>query len=168
MQTVEEGRTWSWQAAVGDVQRDFTAEWMQAQTPPTHAVGLPDHHARGPAGGRFDLEAGHDATTAGPAAQHVQLFRDLARDILFVNTSNGVDESDSEVAAPEAPSFLALDKRTGAIRRESPPGANILHGQWSSPAAGVLGEVPQVIFAGATAGSTVFARAAEDGQPWWK
>src|SRR6185369_11038463 len=33
-------------------------------------------------------------------------------DILFVNTSNGVDESHINIPAPNAPSFLCLNKNT--------------------------------------------------------
>jgi hypothetical protein len=70
-------------------------------------------------------------------------------DCLFVTTGNGVDESLEEIPRPEAPSFLCLDKRTGKVNwTDNSPGLNILHGQWSSPATGVLGSVPQVIFAG--------------------
>lgn len=70
-------------------------------------------------------------------------------DVLFVGTSNGVDESHIKVPAPDAPSFLALDKQTGEVLwADASPGDRILHGQWSSPAVGVLGGVPQVIFAG--------------------
>ena len=71
-------------------------------------------------------------------------------DILFVNTSNGLDESHINLPRPDAPSFIALDKNTGKIHwTDKSPGANILHGQWSSPAVGVnLGRVNQVIFTG--------------------
>ena len=70
-------------------------------------------------------------------------------DLLFVCTSNGVDEGHVNLPAPDAPSFLALDKYTGAaVWTDNSPGRNILHGQWSSPAVGRLGGVPQVIFAG--------------------
>jgi outer membrane protein assembly factor BamB len=70
-------------------------------------------------------------------------------DTLFVNSSNGVDEQHTTVPAPQAPSFFALNKRTGQVLWTSNlPGANILHGQWSAPAVGVLGGVPQVIFGG--------------------
>jgi outer membrane protein assembly factor BamB/HEAT repeat protein len=55
--------------------------------------------------------------------------------VLLVCTSNGVDESHVNVPAPRAPSFLGVDKRTGAIVwKRVGPGQNILHGQWSSPA----------------------------------
>jgi outer membrane protein assembly factor BamB len=68
-------------------------------------------------------------------------------DTLFVNTSNGVDEGHVNLPAPRAPSFIALDKNTGKVLwSDNVPGANVLHGQWSSPAYGVLGGVPQVIF----------------------
>ena len=70
-------------------------------------------------------------------------------DILFVNTSNGVDESHIRLPAPNAPSFIALDKNTGKVLwTDSSPSTNILHGQWSSPSYGLLDGVPQVIFGG--------------------
>jgi len=72
-----------------------------------------------------------------------------AGNILFVNTSNGVDESHILLPSPTAPSFIAMDKHSGKVLwTDSSPGINILHGQWSSPAYDVLGGVPQVIFAG--------------------
>ena len=70
-------------------------------------------------------------------------------DILFVNTSNGVDQTHKTIPSTDAPSFMAMDKHTGEVYwTDASPGANILHGQWSSPTAGVLGGVPQVVFAG--------------------
>lgn len=70
-------------------------------------------------------------------------------DLLFVSTSNGVDESHEVIPSPEAPSFMAMDKHTGEVYwTDKSPGVNILHGQWSSPTAAILGGVPQVIFAG--------------------
>lgn len=68
---------------------------------------------------------------------------------VFICTSNGVDDYHTKVAAPQAPSFIALDKLTGKVLwTDNSPGANIHHGQWSGPAVGVLGGVPQVIFPG--------------------
>src|SRR5262245_700171 len=68
---------------------------------------------------------------------------------LFICTSNGVDESHVQVAAPQAPSFIALDKHTGKVLwTDNSPGENIQHGQWSAPAVGVFAGVPQVIFCG--------------------
>ncbi len=72
-----------------------------------------------------------------------------AGDILLVNTSNGVDVEHNYIPAPNAPSFFAMDKNTGKVLwTDGSPAKNILHGQWSSPTYGVLGGVPQVIFAG--------------------
>jgi outer membrane protein assembly factor BamB len=68
-------------------------------------------------------------------------------DLLLVNTSNGVDEAHLSLPAPDAPSFLCMNKRTGELYwTSSDPGENVLHGQWSSPCAAVLGGVPQAIF----------------------
>ena len=73
----------------------------------------------------------------------------IVDDIVFVNTSNGVDESHINIPFPDAPSFLALNRHTGEIIWEDgSPGENVLHGQWASPAYGEILGVPQVIFAG--------------------
>ncbi len=70
-------------------------------------------------------------------------------DVLFVNTSNGVDESHGNIPAPNAPSFFAINRNTGKVLwTDKTPGLNILHGQWSSPAYGVFGGQAQVIFGG--------------------
>lgn len=69
-------------------------------------------------------------------------------DLVFVCTSNGVDEGHFNVPSPDAPSFIALNKKTGQlVWKDNSPGKNILHGQWSSPAY-TEDPVPQVIFAG--------------------
>jgi outer membrane protein assembly factor BamB len=70
-------------------------------------------------------------------------------DILFVCTSNGVDETHVNLPAPKAPSFIAMNKHTAEIYwTDDSPGNNILHGQWSSPCVAELGGVQQVVFAG--------------------
>lgn len=72
-----------------------------------------------------------------------------AGNILFVNTSNGVDEGHVNLPADNAPSFIALNRDTGAVLwTDSSPGKNVLHGQWSSPSYAVLGGTAQVIFGG--------------------
>jgi outer membrane protein assembly factor BamB len=71
------------------------------------------------------------------------------KDTLFICTSNGIDESHTFIPAPNAPSFFAMNKRSGEVLWTSNlPGPNILHGQWSAPAVGLLGGVPQVVFCG--------------------
>jgi outer membrane protein assembly factor BamB len=72
-----------------------------------------------------------------------------AGDLLFVNTSNGVDVEHNYIPAPDAPSFFAMNKHTGQVLwTDGSPAKNILHGQWSSPTHAVLGGQAQVIFAG--------------------
>ena len=70
-------------------------------------------------------------------------------DTLFVNTSNGVDESHINIPAPNAPSFFAINRDSGEVLwSDKSPGLNILHGQWSSPSYAVLGGQAQVLFGG--------------------
>ncbi|WP_166820298.1 PQQ-binding-like beta-propeller repeat protein [Thalassoroseus pseudoceratinae] len=70
-------------------------------------------------------------------------------DVLFVNTSNGVDESHINIPAPNAPSFFAMNRDTGKVLwTDKSPGIRILHGQWSSPTYAELGGRAQVLFAG--------------------
>lgn len=93
-------------------------------------------------------------------------------DILFVNTSNGLDESHINLPAPNAPSFIAVDKNTGKVLwTDRSPGSNILHGQWSSPSVADVGGELQVIFAGGDGWVYSFkADAGKDGKPTllWK
>ena len=89
----------------------------------------------------------------------------VAGDALFVCTANGVNESHKEVAHPDAASFVALDKATGRLLwKDHSPGANIMHGQWSSPGYAVLEGVAQVIFAGGDGWLYSFDPLGEDGQ----
>jgi outer membrane protein assembly factor BamB len=59
-------------------------------------------------------------------------------DVLYLCTSNGVEWTHSRVANPEAPTVLALDRRTGKrlARDDFDLGLNIIHGQWSSVSSG--------------------------------
>jgi outer membrane protein assembly factor BamB len=72
-----------------------------------------------------------------------------AGDVIFVCTSNGIDEEHKFVPSPDAPSFLAMNKNTGEVLwSDNSPGKNIHHGQWSSPAYAEIGGQAQVIFGG--------------------
>jgi outer membrane protein assembly factor BamB len=67
-------------------------------------------------------------------------------DLLFVMTSNGQDESHVHVPSPKAPVIIAINKKTGKlVWEENSVGEKILHGQWSSPAVGKIGDVVQVV-----------------------
>jgi outer membrane protein assembly factor BamB len=73
----------------------------------------------------------------------------IVGDRLFVVTSNGVDSTHTFVPAPDAPSFLAVNRWTGKVLwKDSSPGKNILHGQWSNPAYAEAGGRDLVIFPG--------------------
>jgi outer membrane protein assembly factor BamB len=73
----------------------------------------------------------------------------IVGDVLFVITSNGVDEGHINIPAPNAPSFLAIDKNNGKVLwQDKSPGRNIMHGQWSNPAYAVTNGKPQVICPG--------------------
>ena len=92
-------------------------------------------------------------------------------DLVFAVTANGVDESHSNIPKPEAPSFIAVNKKTGAVvwtnnapsavlteARKARQAVNIgklkdqgkilMHGQWSNPVYAEAGGKPQIIFPG--------------------
>lgn len=69
-------------------------------------------------------------------------------DLIYVSTSNGQDESHVHIPSPRAPSIIALNKKTGKlVWEDNSVGERILHGQWSSPAVGRIGDVVQVVSA---------------------
>ena len=96
----------------------------------------------------------------------------IVGDTLFVVTSNGVDEGHINVPKPEAPSFIALDKKTGKVlwQNNSPSeqllkvkatndqkgffkqlvdrGQLLMHGQWSNATYAEPNGKPQIIFPG--------------------
>ncbi len=88
-----------------------------------------------------------------------------AGNLLFVNTSNGVDEGHVNLPANKAPSFICVNRDTGkVVWTDNSPGENVLHGQWSSPAYGVLGGVAQAIFGGGDGWVYSFAAEGKDGK----
>ena len=70
---------------------------------------------------------------------------------VYVATSNGVDWSHSNLPAPTAPSFVAVDAETGAYEAEVPAdlknSENIMHCNWSSPSSITLNGKTQIVFA---------------------
>jgi len=91
----------------------------------------------------------------------------IVGDLIFVITGNGVDEGHINIPSPQAPSFIAVNKKTGAlVWEDASPGEKILHGQWSNPSYGVIGGKPMVLFA---AGSGwVYAFEPQTGKPLWQ
>ena len=74
----------------------------------------------------------------------------LDGDFLYINTSNGVDDSHKEIHAPEAPSLIVLEKATGRLVAQDAEriGPNIFHSTWSSPALIEVAGQRRVIFCG--------------------
>lgn len=72
----------------------------------------------------------------------------IVGDLLYVGTSNGVDVSHKKVPFPQAPSFIVLNKNTGRLvaADDAGIGPHIFHGQWSSPAYGVVKDRPLVFY----------------------
>ncbi len=69
-------------------------------------------------------------------------------DLIYVSTSNGQDESHVHIPSPRAPSIIALNKKTGKlVWEDNSVGERILHGQWSSPSVGKIGDVVQLVSA---------------------
>jgi outer membrane protein assembly factor BamB len=74
----------------------------------------------------------------------------IVDDLVYTCTSNGQDWTHSNIPSPNAPSFIAVDKKTGEFRGEDDAkiGPNILHGMWSSPSLAIVNGKKQVLFGG--------------------
>jgi outer membrane protein assembly factor BamB len=109
-------------------------------------------------------------------------------DMVFVVTANGVDEGHINIPSPKAPSFIALEKKTGKLKwQNNEPsiraalikgekkegmkdlvdrGLVLMHGQWSNPVYAVAKGKPMVIFPGGDGWLRAFSP--EDGKEIWK
>ncbi len=74
----------------------------------------------------------------------------IVGDFLYVATGNGVDGTHLHILAPEAPSLLVLDRRTGRLVATDAErmGPRTIHSSWSSPAAGEVNGRTLVFFGG--------------------
>ena len=91
----------------------------------------------------------------------------MHKDLIFVSTSNGQDESHVHIPSPKAPSIIAINKTTGKlVWEDNSVGEKILHGQWSSPAVGEIGGVVQVV--SAQGDGWVRGYEAESGKKLWE
>jgi len=81
----------------------------------------------------------------------------IVGDLLYVTTSNGVDrntfadparEIHRKIPAPDAPNLIVLDKRNGRLvaTDDAPIVERLLHGQWSSPSLGKVGDRTLVFY----------------------
>jgi len=69
---------------------------------------------------------------------------------VYLETSNGVDEPHDKCLRPDAPSFIALDARTGRLVAADNEGLGrrMWHCLWSPPSLGVVNGRPLVFFGG--------------------
>jgi outer membrane protein assembly factor BamB len=69
---------------------------------------------------------------------------------LYINTSNGVDNTHKRIRRPDGPSLIVLHKTTGRLlaRDREGIGPRIFHSTWSSPALGFVQGRKLVFFAG--------------------
>lgn len=74
----------------------------------------------------------------------------IVDDIVYTCTSNGQDWTHSNIPSPNAPSFIALDKKTGKFLGEDDAkiGPHIYHGQWGSPTLAEVNGKKQIVFGG--------------------
>jgi outer membrane protein assembly factor BamB len=74
----------------------------------------------------------------------------IVDDILYACTSNGQDWTHQNIPAPNSPSFIALNKKTGEFLGEDDQkiSQRIFHGQWSSPSTGKVNGRQLVFFGG--------------------
>lgn len=88
-------------------------------------------------------------------------------DLVFVVTGNGNSSDSTRVPAPQAPSFLAVDRHTGKVAwKDNSPGERIIGGQWSCAAYGTAAGRSQVVFPGGDA--WVYAFEPTTGKLIWK
>ena len=81
-------------------------------------------------------------------AAHASILID--GDFLYLNTSNGVDNTHRKIRKPDGPSIIVLDKKTGRLvaRDQEGIGPRIFHSTWSSPAMGTVNGQKQIYFGG--------------------
>lgn len=74
----------------------------------------------------------------------------LDGDLLYLNTCNGVNFKHLETTGLNAPSLIALDKKTGRLvaRDNENFGPRTFHSAWSSPSMGTVNGQKQLFFAG--------------------
>ncbi|MFO0872275.1 MAG: PQQ-binding-like beta-propeller repeat protein [Pirellulales bacterium] len=162
VKTDEEGKRWSFTATTGGAERLFRIQLVGPRLSVFKILSAADKD-------EADVVWVFDMMKEMGVSQHNMCSCSVTAlgDILFVCTSNGVDESHLNIPSPDAPSFFAMNKQTGKVYwTDKSPGGNIHHGQWSSPTVAVLGGVPQVLFGGGDGWLYSFrADEGQDGKP---
>ncbi len=113
----------------------------------------------------------------------------IVGDLLFVVTSNGVDEGHIDIPEPKAPSFICLNKNTGKLvwqnnfpsiklveaqekgadvstKALETKGVILMHGQWSSPVYAEVKGKGEVVFPGGN--GWLYAFEPQTGKLIWK
>jgi len=74
----------------------------------------------------------------------------LDGDLLYINTSNAVDNTHRFIRKPKGPSLIVLDKNTGRLlaRDNEGIGPRIYHSTWSSPVLGLVNGEKRIFFGG--------------------
>ena len=138
------GKKWTLTAKIGDEDRTVIAQIMGPKLS-VFKVVTPSDTEEADTLWEYDMMGNLEVSQHNMCSCSITAMGDL----LFINTSNGLDESHINLPSPDAPSFIAMDKNTGEVYwTDKSPFDNILHGQWSSPAVGLFDGVPQAIFAG--------------------
>ncbi len=70
--------------------------------------------------------------------------------MVYVGTSNGLDEPHTSMVSPLAPSLIVLDKLTGRLAATDGAGIGerMFHAQWASPSSGKVGDKTLIFFGG--------------------
>ena len=145
IETVTEGKAWTAKGKFNGVERELTIKQIGPRIKFFKKLGTSD---------KRDADVIWIYNMMGPdmgISQHNMCSCSVTSygDLLFVNTGNGLDESHYNLPAPDAPSFICMNKNTGEVLwTNGAPAKNILHGQWSSPTVGVFDGIPQALFAG--------------------
>ena len=77
---------------------------------------------------------------------HCNVVVDESR--VYVKTSNGVDQAHLDMPAPNAPSFVVLDRVTGETVWTDNTPKHISHGSWGSPTLAYIAGKRQILFPG--------------------
>jgi outer membrane protein assembly factor BamB len=90
----------------------------------------------------------------------------VAGDLVFAVTGNGRDQ-EGKMPAPTAPSFVAVDKKTGKPAWQSnAPGERVVEGQWANPTYAEVHGAGQVLFPGGD--GVLYGFEAKTGKLLWK
>ena len=85
-------------------------------------------------------------------------------DVLYTSTSNGLGtQNPTEALMPDAPAFIAVDKRTGRLLAvdDTPISQNLFHAQWSSPSKARIGNRSMIFVGGGDGFCYAFADIAD-------